>query len=53
MNLHAPGKCGAYGHQKKISDFLELELEADMSLWVWVLGTELGSYAVAVSILKH
>lgn len=31
-----------YGHQKRLSDTLELELQVVMSSLAWVLGTNLG-----------
>ena len=33
---------GAYGHQKRVSETLELEMQVVMSCLTWVLGTNLG-----------
>lgn len=41
------------GSQKRAPDTLKLELHGNVRLLIWVLGTELGSYGRAGSILNH
>lgn len=40
-------ECSAYRSQREVCDFLELELQAVVSCYMWVLGTDLGSSARA------
>jgi hypothetical protein len=39
--------------QKRTPDALQLELQMVVRLPMWVLGTELGSFARAASVLNH
>lgn len=49
---HVHVSTGVYRGQKNPSDPLELQLQSDMRLLVWLLQAELRSYARAVHALN-
>jgi len=57
IHVHAFGSillclCGAHKGQKRASDLLELELQVVVGCLMWVLGTELRSFARAANTLN-